>query len=83
MKESERDTKFQETVKNLKRLFPGVHGRLSDLCKPTQRRYELAVTVCLGRHLDSIVVDEEKTAFDCVQVLLIDISKTFSFVMID
>ena len=39
-----------------------------DLCKPTQRKYEVAVSVVLGRNIDAVVVDEEKTAIDCIEV---------------
>lgn len=39
-----------------------------DLCKPTQRKYETAVSVVLGRNIDAVVVDEEKTAIDCIEV---------------
>jgi len=39
-----------------------------DLVKPTQRKYDTAVTVVLGRHIDSIVVDTEATAIGCIQV---------------
>jgi structural maintenance of chromosome 1 len=39
-----------------------------DLCKPTQRKYETAVSVVLGRNAEAIVVDEEKTAIDCIEV---------------
>jgi hypothetical protein len=51
------------------RLFvSGVRGRIVDLCKPIQRKYETAVSVVLGRNIDAIVVDEEKTAIDCIEV---------------
>ena len=39
-----------------------------DLCKPTQRKYESAVSVILGRNIDAVVVDEEKTAIECIEV---------------
>ena len=61
-RESEREVRLKETLANLQRLFPGVRGRVIDLCKPTQRKYETAVEVVLGRNVDAIVVDEEKTA---------------------
>jgi len=32
----------------------------------TARKYETALTVVLGRNLEAIVVDEEKTAIDCI-----------------
>ena len=48
--------------------FSGVRGRIVDLCKPIQRKYETAVSVVLGHNIDAIVVDEEKTAIDCIEV---------------
>ncbi|KAI8346478.1 putative SMC1-chromosome segregation protein [Mortierella sp. GBAus27b] len=68
-RESEKEQKLKETVASLKRIFPGVHGRVTELCKPTQRKYDTAISVILGRHLDAIVVDREKTAIDCIQFL--------------
>ncbi|KAH8082807.1 cohesin complex subunit psm1 [Cristinia sonorae] len=68
-RESERDVKFKETLQNLQRLFLGVRGRVIDLCKPTQRKYEVAVSVVLGRNIDAVVVDEEKTAIDCIEYM--------------
>lgn len=56
-------------------LVTGVRGRVVDLCKPTQRKYELAVAVILGRNMDAVVVDEEKTAIDCIEVSGLCLSK--------
>ena len=39
-----------------------------DLCKPTAKKYEIAISVVLGRNIDAIVVDEERTAIDCIEV---------------
>ncbi|CAN0393420.1 unnamed protein product, partial [Discosporangium mesarthrocarpum] len=50
----------------LKRLFPGVRGRLVDLCKPTQRKYNVAVTAAAGIHMDAIVVDTQRCGFECI-----------------
>lgn len=49
-------------------IYSGVRGRVVDLCKPTQRKYEAAVSVVLGRNIDAVVVDEEKTAIECIEV---------------
>lgn len=46
----------------------GVRGRLRDLIKATAHKYDIAIEVLLGRNNDAIVVDEEKTAVDCVEV---------------
>ncbi|KAH7887101.1 RecF/RecN/SMC [Phlebopus sp. FC_14] len=67
--ESERETKLKETIASLQRVFPGVKGRVVDLCKPTQRKYETAVLVILGRNIDAVVVDEERTAIECIEYL--------------
>lgn len=67
-RETERDLKLRETVSQLKRMFTGVVGRVVDVCEPTSRRYDRAVSVLLGKHADSIIVDTEKTAMDCIDV---------------
>jgi structural maintenance of chromosome 1 len=67
-RDSERDSKNAETLDSLRRLFSGIRGRLVDVCKPIQRKYNLAVTEAMGRYMEAIVVDEQKTALDCVQV---------------
>ena len=67
--ESERDAKFSETAKSLKRLFPGVHGRMTELCRPSQKKYNLAVTVAMGKFMDAVVVEDESTGKECIKVL--------------
>jgi structural maintenance of chromosome 1 len=46
----------------------GVYGRVSELCKPTQRKYDVAVATVLGRNIDAVIVDTEQTAMQCIQV---------------
>ncbi|ORY83359.1 cohesin complex subunit psm1 [Neocallimastix californiae] len=67
--ETHRDYVIKETIKRLKKIYPGVHGRVLDLCKPIQRKYDIAVSIILGRNLDAIVVDDNKTAIECIQYL--------------
>ncbi|KAE8335461.1 hypothetical protein BDV24DRAFT_143902 [Aspergillus arachidicola] len=68
-KQTEREIRTKELISTLKRIFPGVKGRVSDLCKPKQKKYADAVSTVLGRHFDAIVVDNEKTAKECIQHL--------------
>jgi structural maintenance of chromosome 1 len=68
-RESERREQDNRLLEDLQRLFTGVHGRVSDLCQPTQNRYAAAVSVALGTHMDSIVVADEQTAFSCIRYL--------------
>ncbi|GAB5589148.1 Structural maintenance of chromosomes protein 1 [Umbelopsis nana] len=67
--ESEKELRFKECLRNLQQIYPGFHGRLADLCTPTQRKYDLAVSIALGRNIDAVVVDNEKTAMDCIQYM--------------
>lgn len=67
--ESSRATRKAELIETLKRLYPGVHGRLLDLCEPSHKKYQIAITKVLGKHMDSIVCDSEKTAKDCIQYM--------------
>lgn len=71
-KQSERDAKFKETLASLQRILPGVKGRVVDLCTPTARKYEMAVSVVLGRNIDAIVVETEKVAIECIEVSSLD-----------
>lgn len=68
-RESDRETKLRSTLQDLKRVFNGVHGRVVDLCRPTQEKYNAAVQVVLGRNLDSIVVETESVAINCIEYM--------------
>lgn len=58
-----------------------------NMCQPTHKRYNVAVTKVLGKYMEAIIVDTEKTARRCIQVRvsfsfvrhLIWTQKTFSF----
>ncbi|KAF7639885.1 Structural maintenance of chromosomes protein [Meloidogyne graminicola] len=68
--ESERSRRQHEAVENLKRVFTDrVYGRLVDLCKPSNRKYQLAVTKVLGKHMNSIVCDNAETGRECISYL--------------
>ncbi|KAI9104572.1 SMCs flexible hinge [Phlyctochytrium arcticum] len=81
--ESERDARQKEMLSELKRVFEGVYGRVLDLCKPTQRKYELAISIILGRNMDAIVVDSQKTAIACIQFLREQRSGMATFLPLD
>lgn len=49
--------------------FLSQYGRLIDLCQPTQKKYQIAVTKVLGKNMDAIIVDSEKTGRDCIQYI--------------
>ena len=68
-RQNDREARLRDMVTSLKRVYPGVKGRVGDLCKPKQKKFDEAVIVALGREFDSVVVDTEKTATACVQYL--------------
>ncbi|EQL00565.1 RecF/RecN/SMC [Ophiocordyceps sinensis CO18] len=68
-RQNDRETRMKDMVTSLKRVFPGVRGRIGELCTPKQKKYDGAVIVALGRDFDSVVVDTEKVGVECVQYL--------------
>ncbi|XP_026313988.1 structural maintenance of chromosomes protein 1A [Hyposmocoma kahamanoa] len=67
--EEARRRKKQEIVESFKREIPGVYDRMINMCQPTHKRYNVAITKVLGKYMEAIVVDTEKTARRCIQVL--------------
>ena len=45
------------------------YGRLIDLCEPSHKKYQVAITKVLGKYMDAIACDQEKTAKDCIQYM--------------
>ena len=68
-KQNEKDLRLKGTIADMKRIFPGVKGRVSELCKPVEKRYQTAVGTVLGRNFDAVIVENEKTAIECIQYL--------------
>ena len=46
-----------------------MYGRVSDLVRVTNRKYNLAMAVVLQQSLDSVVVADRTTAFKCIDYL--------------
>ncbi|CAF9934174.1 MAG: Structural maintenance of chromosomes protein 1 [Alectoria fallacina] len=68
-KQNEKDLRLKATIVDMKRIFPGVKGRVSELCKPVEKRYQMAVSTVFGRNFDAVIVENEKTAIECIQYL--------------
>uniref|UniRef100_A0A1Q3F7A2 Structural maintenance of chromosomes protein n=1 Tax=Culex tarsalis TaxID=7177 RepID=A0A1Q3F7A2_CULTA len=67
--EDARRKKRQEVVELFKQEVPGVYDRMINMCQPTHKRYNVAVTKVLGKYMEAIIVDSEKTARRCIQIL--------------
>ncbi|GAA5943343.1 cohesin subunit SMC1 [Sporobolomyces koalae] len=82
-REKDSEIKFKETLATLRRTFPGVRGRVIDLCKPSQQKYGIAVQTVIGRNVDSIVCDSEKTAIACIEYMRVQRLGTATFLPLD
>jgi structural maintenance of chromosome 1 len=77
------EERLSQAIASLKRHFPGVHGRLVDLCRPTPRKFNLAVTVAAGKDMDAIAVDTKQTGFECIKYLREQRVGTATFLPLD
>ncbi|KAK5583557.1 hypothetical protein RB653_005154 [Dictyostelium firmibasis] len=81
--ENQRDRQFNQTVETLKSIFPGVKGKLMDLCEPSQRKYSTALTLTMGKLMDAIIVDTEETLIGCVRYLKEQLLGVATFISLD
>lgn len=81
--ENERQRKKGEIVENLKKIYPGVYDRLLNLCKPIHKRYNIAITKIMGKSMEAIVVDTEKTGRLCIQYLKDQMLEPETFLPLD
>jgi structural maintenance of chromosome 1 len=82
-RQNDRETRMKEMVIALKRIFPGVRGRVGDLCTPKQKKFDEAVITALGRDFDSVIVDSEKIGVECVQYLKEQRFQPMTFIPLD
>jgi structural maintenance of chromosome 1 len=82
-RQNEKEMRTKEMVTSLRRFFPGVRGRVGELCKPKQKKFEEAVITALGRDFDSVIVDTEKIGTDCVQYLKDQRFSPMTFIPLD
>ncbi|XP_008409065.1 structural maintenance of chromosomes protein 1B [Poecilia reticulata] len=82
--ETRRQQQRRELLEKLRRLYPQtVFGRLSDLCSPVHKKYQLAVTKVFGRYMNSIVVSSEKVARECIAFLKEQRAEPETFLPVD
>ena len=67
-KQSQREEAMRSLVAELRRENPSsVYGIVTDLADPTSAKYKLAMSVVMGRDIDSVVVDTPETAMKCIE----------------
>lgn len=80
---SKQELKEAEAIKTMQKIFVGVHGKLVDLCRPTQKKFAQAVVVASGKHMDAIVVDSKQVASECINYLKDQRIGTCAFLPLD
>lgn len=83
MVQSDKEMRLKEIVSSLKRLYPGVRGRVGELCKPKQKKYDEAIITALGRDFDSVIVDTEKIGIECVRYVKEQRHPPITFIPLD
>ena len=83
MRDSERSSRKKDSITRLKHIYPGVHGTVEELCRPVQRKYDIAASLVLGRHRESLIVDNEKTALECIRYLKEQRAGSMTFIPLD
>ena len=68
-KQNNSHTVTKQTNTKTTKTKKGVHGRVSELGRITQRRFQLAMAIALGRSLDAVVVDTKATGYKCIDYL--------------
>lgn len=63
--------------------FLSQFGRLSDLCSPIHKKFQLAVTKVFGHNMNAIVVTSEKVARDCINFIKTERAERETFLPID
>jgi len=51
-RQNEKEARTRNTVAEMKRTYPGVRGRVAELCKPKQKKYDEAITTAMGREFE-------------------------------
>lgn len=81
--EDSRRKKKTQIVEHFKSLYPGVHERLVNMCTPIHKKYNVAITKVLGKNMEAIVVDSEKTGRKCIQYLKDQMLEAETFLPLD
>lgn len=81
--EDARRKKKQEIVERFKSIYPGVYDRMINMCQPSHKRYNIAITKVLGKYMEAIVVDTEHTGRQCIQYLKEQMLEPETFLPLD
>lgn len=68
-RESGKKALIKNTVETLKAMFKGVYGRVGDLVKPTQKKYEVALSSLFGSYYDAVVVENDSVALSAIEYI--------------
>lgn len=67
MKESRHDVVMNDTLDSLKRLFSKVHGQVSELYTPVNKKEAGVLAMAIGKYNKAVVVEDTQTALECLR----------------
>lgn len=67
--ENERVDLIRNSVDTLKGIFSGVYGRIVDVLKPTNAKYDIALSALLGGLDQAVVVESDAVAISAIEYL--------------
>jgi structural maintenance of chromosome 1 len=69
-KKSESEVKIENAIADMKNSFSSsIRGKLIELIDPSAKKYNVAISITVGKFLDAIVVQDDATAFQCIDYL--------------
>eukprot|EP00879_Flechtneria_rotunda_P007607 GHRR01007978.1.p1 GENE.GHRR01007978.1~~GHRR01007978.1.p1 ORF type:complete len:1008 (+),score=459.35 GHRR01007978.1:1304-4327(+) len=80
---TDREKRLAAAAARLRKEVPGVYGRVSELVRVTNRKYNLAMAVVMQQHLDSVVVADRAAGFACVDFLKANKLERMDFIPLD
>lgn len=60
---------IRSVIENLKTMFSGVFGSVMEIVKPSQSRFDVALGTLISKYEYAVIVDNEKTAYNCLRYL--------------
>ncbi|KAF8072553.1 SMC1 [Scenedesmus sp. PABB004] len=80
---TDRERRLASAAAKLQKDVPGVFGRVSELARVTNRKYNLAMAVVMQQSLDAVVVESKAAGFACVDYLRAAKLERMDFIPLD
>lgn len=82
---SKKERNMEDAVKEMQKIFgkSEVFGQLVQVCRIPEAAHSTAITVLMGRHMDSVVVSTMRVARECIKLLKAQRREPMEFIPLD